>query len=110
MRGKSSMNMRFSTEHLGEAVARAQGHWQARLKATALAKSEGNVGAPSALTIAISRQEGTNGTAVATKVAERLGWHLYDREILRRIADEMGLRTSLLESVDEKGVNWLLGY
>src|SRR5205823_5652806 len=39
-----------------------------------------------------------------------LGWPVYDRELLNRIAVEMGLRTRLIESVDEKRVNWLLGY
>jgi cytidylate kinase len=61
-----------------------------------------------ALTIAISREKGANGTQVAEKLGERLGWPVYDRELLRRVAEDMGLRTSLLEGVDEKRTNWVM--
>jgi hypothetical protein len=37
-----------------------------------------------------------------------LGWVVYDRELLQHIAADMGVRTSLLESLDEKQRNWLL--
>jgi cytidylate kinase len=40
-------------------------------------------------------------------VGARLGWTVYDHELLEQIAQEMKLRTSLLESVDEKRVSWL---
>jgi cytidylate kinase len=41
-------------------------------------------------------------------VAHRLSWQVYDHELLELIAREMGLRTSLLESVDERRRSWLL--
>jgi hypothetical protein len=41
-------------------------------------------------------------------VASRLGWHVYDHELLERIAEDMGVRTTLLESVDERQQGWLL--
>jgi cytidylate kinase len=45
---------------------------------------------------------------VAQEVAKRLGgWLVYDRKLLEKIAEEMGFRTSLLESVDEKRLSWL---
>ncbi len=59
-------------------------------------------------TITLAREAGTQGTAVARKVGELLGWHVYDHELLEHIAKEMGLRTALLESVDEKAQSWLL--
>jgi len=59
------------------------------------------------LTIAMSREAGANGHLVARAVAGRLGWPVYDRELLQRIAQDMGLRPSLLESVDEKKTPWL---
>jgi cytidylate kinase len=61
------------------------------------------------LTIAISREAGTYASSVARAVGARLGWKVYDKEILERIAGEMGLRTSLLEAVDERRVSWFLG-
>lgn len=59
------------------------------------------------LTIALSRESGARGSSTAREVGKRLGWTVYDRELLERIAQELNLRTSLLESVDEKQVTWL---
>jgi cytidylate kinase len=60
-----------------------------------------------ALTIALSRQVGAGGTSIATEVGNRLGWPVYDHALLERIAQEMHLRTQLLESVDERRTHWL---
>jgi cytidylate kinase len=57
-------------------------------------------------TIALSRETGTRGPAVGQEVGKRLGWAVYDRELVDKIAQEMGLRTSLLESLDER---WMTG-
>jgi cytidylate kinase len=97
-------------EHLGKALARAQHQWQARFKAAAMERREDGRLVPAAVTIAIAREEGAGGTAIGQKVTERLGWQVYDHELLQRIADEMGLRDSLLRSIDEKGQSWLTVY
>jgi cytidylate kinase len=57
--------------------------------------------------VALSREAGVDGAAVARDVGTRLGWPVYDNELLQRIAQDMGVRTSLLESVDERRVSWL---
>ena len=44
---------------------------------------------------------------MACEVGARLGWPVYDHELLERIAREMGLRVRLLESVDERRQSWL---
>jgi cytidylate kinase len=59
-------------------------------------------------TIALSRETGSGGTSVAAAVGEQLGWPVYDNELIERIAREMHLRASLLDSVDEKRKSWLL--
>jgi cytidylate kinase len=82
-------------EHLGR-------HFAARRKA---AQQTGAF--PNALTIAISREAGTQGTLVAREAANRLGWPVYDQELLELIARDMRLRTSVLESVDERRKGWL---
>jgi cytidylate kinase len=51
---------------------------------------------------------GHSGTPVAQEVGARLGWPVYDHELLKKIAEEMGLRVNLLESVDERHQSWLL--
>jgi cytidylate kinase len=58
-------------------------------------------------TIAVSRESGARGTSTARELGARLGWLVYDHELVERIAQDMNLRTSLLESVDEKRVSWL---
>jgi cytidylate kinase len=80
-------------------------HWEEKRAAS---RSHLIPPAPHALTIALSREAGAQGTAVGQEVATRLGWRLYDHELLERIAQDMGVHTSLVESVDEKRVSWLL--
>jgi cytidylate kinase len=87
---------------MSEAVEQALRHWQSRG-----AKKAGEPFGPSEPTIAISRQAGANGPAIARAVGQRLGWPVYDRELLKLIGSEMGLRTQLVESVDERTSNWL---
>jgi cytidylate kinase len=60
------------------------------------------------LTIAISREAGTPGTSVAREVGQRLDWRVYDHELITKIAQELGLRPSELDSVDERQASWLL--
>ena len=57
---------------------------------------------PPAFTITLSREAGTLATSVAQEVGRRLGWQVYDHELLERIAQEMHVRTALLDSVDER--------
>ena len=65
---------------------------------------------PPALTIALTRESGTQGTAVARQIGTKLDWPVYGYELVEMIAAKVGLRTSLLESVDERRKNWLTEY
>ena len=71
------------------------------------AAQESGSPAPHAFTIALSREAGTRGTLVAREVGKRLSWPVYDHELLERIAQELGWHTSLLESLDEKRLDWM---
>jgi cytidylate kinase len=62
---------------------------------------------PPPFTVALSRDAGAGGTEVARAVGERLGWPVYDRELLQRVAEGMGLRPEVLEKVDERHKGWL---
>src|SRR5271167_597475 len=96
------MEANSSFHRLLEAQVRAQHHWQLRHQ------SEIRAGATSPpFTIALSREVGALGTRIGQAVADRLGWPVYDRKLLEHIAEELGLRTELLESVDEKRQGWL---
>jgi hypothetical protein len=52
--------------------------------------------------VALSRQYGADGSAVGARVAELLGWTLYDRELLEEIAHDAHLQSRLLERFDER--------
>jgi cytidylate kinase len=95
------MNEKSSSERLAEVMERTRLQWQARRRAEA-ELSAPLIIAPSAFSIAISREAGTHGTAIAHAVGKCLDWPVYDRELLQLVAADMGLRTSLLERVDEK--------
>lgn len=49
----------------------------------------------------MSRERGSGGTLVARILGERLGWHVFDREVVDQIAELAHVRQQLLESLDE---------
>jgi hypothetical protein len=64
----------------------------------------------------VSLQWGSGGQQLAQLVGHRLGWWVFDREIVEEIAQRSHLRRKLIESVDErvrstlsKGLGWLTG-
>ncbi len=59
-------------------------------------------------TIALSREAGVPDAAIAHEVGRRLGWPVYDHELLEQIAEDMHLRASVLREVDERPVPWLV--
>src|SRR6516162_4580377 len=87
-------------------VEKAFKHWEARRRAAA-AQPHIEPTIPHAFSIALSREAGTPASAVAQEVGRLLGWQVYDRQLLEQIAHDMGLRTNLLESVDERRKGWL---
>ncbi len=60
-----------------------------------------------ALTIALSRQAGSRGAEIAQAVGAKLGWSVFDHELLDRIGQEKGLQAQLLERLDERHMSWL---
>jgi cytidylate kinase len=75
------------------------------VKAEARRKAEAGTAAPPAFTIALSREVGARGTTVARAVGARLGWPVYDHELLERLAEEMKTHVSALERMDEQHAN-----
>lgn len=104
--GYESLSASSHASSVSELVEKAFRHWEAGRQATA-AGPHPSPPASLPFTIALSGEVGTQSTAVATEVGRRLGWHAYDHELLERIAGEMGLRTALLESIDERRQSWL---
>ncbi len=79
----------------------------------ALAEEEGAVARrrtsrlPEGPWIAISKQVGSDATAIGTLIGERLGWQVFDREIVEAIARETHTREQILSRLDEHAVGKL---
>jgi len=57
--------------------------------------------------VTISRAVGSRGTEVARRLAQRLGWPLFDKEILQHMAGDDQVRARLYEEMDERDTSWL---
>lgn len=95
------MTVRDRTDHLVEALARVNARHRAEMGENAWP------GKPPGFSIAISRMTGALGAPVARAVGERLGWKVYDHELLEQMARDMRVRVGLLEGMDEKHVSWI---
>lgn len=98
------MSHTLSSDRLAAALERAGRQWEATLRHDAEA-APARPARP--FVVAISREAGAGGALVAEAVGTRLGWPVYDRELLERIAEEMGVRPDLLRAVDERRKSWL---
>src|SRR5947209_3599659 len=52
--------------------------------------------------ITISREYGSGGGEVATRLTSRLGWQLVDHEVVVRVAQELGVTEADAEAHDER--------
>src|SRR5574344_340105 len=52
--------------------------------------------------ITIGRQYGSGGREIGIRLAEKLGIPLYDKELLRKAAEESGLCEKIFENFDER--------
>ncbi len=57
--------------------------------------------------ITISREPGSGGRALAEKLAEKLGFDLFHREIINEMANSAQVSSKVLETLDEKGLSVL---
>ena len=53
------------------------------------------------IVITISRQYGSGGKTVGEMLSKKLGFHYYDRELMRLASEESGINETLFASVDE---------
>lgn len=57
--------------------------------------------------VAISREAGAGGGEIGRCVGQRLGWEVYDRNLLDCIAEQFHLPRIMLDLVDETRPNWV---
>ena len=93
-------------EPLGDAFERAVEHWR-RHQSQVENRPAGSARHPR-LTIAFSRETGSGGAHIAQELADKLRWPLYDRELVEKIASDAGLRSEVVQSVDEHHSSFIL--
>jgi cytidylate kinase len=59
------------------------------------------------MTITISRDPGSGGRIIAEKLAEKLGFQVFQREVLHAMAKDANVSEYLLNTLDEKGLSVL---
>jgi cytidylate kinase len=96
---------RFRDPGLFSAAERAMRRWELK-RQMERKQSKQSEGTPPRFCITISREAGARGSTIARLVGQKLGWTVYDQELLEYIAHEMHLRAGVLESLDEKAYHW----
>src|SRR5947208_8368532 len=62
---------------------------------------------PAGLTIAISRETGARGGTIGRRVGRKLGWQVYDQELLGYLVQESSVQQGLRESLSPEASRWL---
>jgi cytidylate kinase len=57
--------------------------------------------------IVISRDPGSGGQIVAKKLAKKLGWQLFDKTLMKKLSEELGIPEDEVVNVDEHGRSWI---
>lgn len=61
---------------------------------------------PSALTLAVSREAGARGGTIARRAAWKLGWQVYNQELLEHIAQEASFLDEVQGRLPEHATRW----
>jgi hypothetical protein len=60
--------------------------------------------------LTISRDFGGGALAIAEDLGQRLGWTVYDRQLIEEVAESAHVRSAVIESLDEHARSWLDDY
>lgn len=61
---------------------------------------------PASLTIAVSREAGSRGSTIAGRVGQKLGWPVYNQELLEYIAQEGAFREDMVDNLSPAAAQW----
>ena len=56
--------------------------------------------------VVVSREYGAGGSEFAALLGERLGWYVFDRAIVERVAERLHVTTGIVERRDEQCPGW----
>lgn len=62
---------------------------------------------PTTLTLAINREAGARGGSIARRVGRKLGWQVYDQELLEYMAQEGTVSQDVLDAPPVTPVDWV---
>jgi cytidylate kinase len=62
---------------------------------------------PAGLTIALSREAGARGGTIGRRAARKLGWQVYDQELLEYVSQEGPLRQELVDQLSPAAAGWV---
>jgi cytidylate kinase len=52
--------------------------------------------------VTLSREPGSGGRMVAERLAKKLDWDFFDKDIINRVAESVNMSTAIVETLDEK--------
>jgi cytidylate kinase len=61
---------------------------------------------PASLSIAISREAGARGSTIGSRAGQKLGWQVYNQELLEYIAQEGVFRKNVVDSLSPAATRW----
>lgn len=64
-------------------------------------------GVPTGLTVAISREAGSRGSPIASRAGHKLGWQIYNQELLEYIAQEGAFRQDVVNNLPPAAASWV---
>jgi cytidylate kinase len=65
-----------------------------------------SAGIPAGVTIAISREAGARGSTIGHRAAQKLGWQVYNQELLEYIAHEGAFRQNVADNLGPEATQW----
>jgi hypothetical protein len=65
--------------------------------------------APLGLSIAVSREAGARGSTIARLTGQRLGWDVYDQELMELISQDEDARANIFDSLPPEAQAWVEG-
>jgi cytidylate kinase len=61
---------------------------------------------PASLTVALSREAGSRGGSIARRAARKLGWEIYNQELLEYIAQEGAFQREMADTLSSAATAW----
>ena len=66
-------------------------------------------GIPAALTVALSREAGARGSTIAHRAGRKLGWQVYDQELLEYMAQDAAVGQGMVDALKPEAAAWIEG-